>query len=149
MQLLWNWCTLYVRGYENKIYPLSRGILNNCLLLWKSALRTVYIFAAVTSNRLKSEDFFLMKWESLIGLTKSKSCYFLFVKYAMCIILSWGTLNNCLLLWKSALGTVDIFAAVTSFRSKSGDFFLRFKIDLLSQQRANHSIFCLSSMQCA
>ena len=56
------------------MFPHTRlfwGILNNCLLLWKSALRTAYIFAAVTWIWSKNEDFFLKKWESLIVLTNS------------------------------------------------------------------------------
>ena len=84
---------------------LSRGILKNCLLLWKSALRTVDIFEAVTSNGSKNGDFFLWNQTSLIVLTKSKSYYFSFVKYAMCIILPWPFSLNCRSLWKSLFWT--------------------------------------------
>lgn len=45
--------------------------------------------------------------------------------------------------------STDNFATVTSIKSKNEVFFLKTKRHLSSQQRPNHTIFRLSSMQCA
>ena len=114
MSLLWNWCTLYVRGYENTIYILPPPAHRDCLLIWKSYCETVFPVSSVWKTE-KCHFFgqlhFTICWYTywLSNLFKN---FGLFYHPQMVKGLPPPVHRDCLLIWKSYCGTVFLVSPV-------------------------------------